>query len=186
MLSQPRVTGVLELRRWSAGAIANAFDRIEARTGSQYAGSEVFKLTSGFHWLVNQGLAQVPRRSVANAQTLVELWETLRSETLSDVAADAALQNTGIRGTDPMLDRCLWEVLRLRETLDGEPMLTETSFDLAAEVLGASDRQWFEGHASRIREWMQTMDLARPNRVREENSMIVAPLVEDLIKATGD
>ena len=185
VLSQPRVTG-LELRRWSDGAIANAFDRIEARTGSQHAGSEVFKLTSGFHWLVNQGLAHVPRRSVANAQTLVELWETLRSETLTDGAADAALRSTGIRGTDPTLDRCLWEVLRLRETLDGELMLTETSFDLAAEVLGASDRQWFEGHASRIQEWMQTMDLARPNRVREENSMIVAPLVEDLIKATGD
>ena len=76
VLSQSRVTGI-ELRRWSDGAIANAFDSIDARTGSQVAGEEVFKLTSGFHSLVDQGLSRVstplerqggyPRSGMGNA-----------------------------------------------------------------------------------------------------------------------
>ena len=182
MLSQPRVTG-LELRRWSDGAIANAFDRLEARTGSQLAGGEVFQLTSGFHWLVDQGLSRVRPRSVANAETLVELWKTLCDEALTDGGTETALLALGLRGTDQQLKTCIWEVLRLRETQDGRPILTETSFELAAEELDDADRQWFEAHAVQIREWMRTMDLARPIRAREEGSMIMATWVQDVIKA---
>ena len=47
VLSQSRVAG-LELRRWSDGAIANAFDIMEARTGSQVAGEDVLKSPPDF------------------------------------------------------------------------------------------------------------------------------------------
>ncbi len=184
VLSQPRITG-LELRRWSDGAIANAFDRLEARTGSQLAGGEVFELTSGFHSLVDQGLARVRPGSVANAGSLVEQWKTLCGEALADGGADSVLLALGLRGTDPQLETCIWEVFRLRETQDGRPVLTETSFDLAAEELGDDDRQWFEANDVRVREWMRAMDLARPLSARGEGAMLMAPWVQAVLKSAG-
>ena len=183
VLSQFRVTG-LELRRWSDGAIANAFDRIDARTASQSAGSEVFRLTSGFHRFVNQGMSRVKPRSGANANTLLDEWETLCSDALADGGAESALRSLGLRGTDPELESCVWKVLRLREAQDGRPVLTGTSFDLAAEELDDSGRQWFEKHAVPMREWMRTMDLVRPLDIRGEGSMELASWVQDVIGAS--
>ena len=135
VLSQSRVTG-LELRRWSDGAIANAFDSIEARTGSQVAGEDVFKLTSGFHWLVDQGLSRVKPRSGVNAGTLVPEWKALCGEVLTDGGTDSALLALGLRASEPELESCVWEVLSLREeSKDGRLVLTDTSFELAAEQL---------------------------------------------------
>lgn len=184
VLSQPRVTG-LELRRWSDGAITNAFDRLEARTGSQLAGGEVFELTSGFHFLVNQGLTRVRSRSATNARTLVEIWETLRGETLTDGETDSVMLTIGLRGIDTRLEKSVWEVFRLREPLNGRSVLTDTSFELATEVLESSDQQWFEANAVHIREWIQMMGLAHPSDSRKENSMVVPALVRDVIKAKG-
>lgn len=183
VLSQSRVTG-LELRRWSDGAIANAFDLLDARTASQFAGSEVFRLTSGFHWLVNQGMSRAKPRPGTNASTLVDEWQTLCSDALAGGGAESALLSLGLRGTDPELESCVWEVLRLREAQDGNPVLTETSFDLAAEALADSDRQWFEAHAVQMREWMRTMGLVRPLNPREEGSMALASWVQGVIGAS--
>ena len=185
VLSQPRVTG-LELRRWSDGAIANALDRLEARTGSQLAGGEVFGLTSGFHSLVDQGLSRVQIGSVANAGNLVELWETVRGEALSDGETETALQALGLRGTDPRLATSIGEVFHLRETKDARPVLTETSFGLAAEELNDGDREWFEEHALQVREWTRMMDLARPLGAHEEGTMAMASWVQDVLDAVGD
>ena len=183
VLSQSRVTG-LELRRWSDGAIANAFDSVEARTGSQLAGKEVFNLTSGFHSLVDQGLSRAQPRSGVNAGTLVPQWETLCGEVLTDGGTETALLALGLRGTDSALESCVWEVLRLREeNKNGCPVLTETSFDLAVEELTAGDRDLFETHALQIREWMRTMDLVRPLDTNEEGSMLMASWVQDVIMA---
>ena len=185
VLAQSRVTG-LELRRWSDGAIANAFDSLGARTGSQHAGEEVFDLTSGFHWLVAQGLSRARLRSGVNASTLVSEWETLCSELLTDGGTEEALRVLGLRGTDPRLESYVLEVLRLgEETDEGRLVLTETSFDLAAEALRADDREWFETHAVQIREWMRSMDLARPLNTDEEDSMVMSTWVRDVIAAAG-
>ena len=186
VLSQSRVTG-LELRRWSDGAIANALDRLDARTASQLAGGKVFDLTSGFHWLVDQGLSRARIRSGANASTLVDEWQTLCGEALTHGGVDTALLALGLRGIDPALESCVWEVLRLRETRNGRPVLTETSFDLAAEALPDSGRQLFDTHIVQIREWMRTMDLVRPlNALNagEEGSMVLASWVQDVIRAS--
>ena len=186
VLSQSRVTG-LELRRWSDGAIANVFDSFGARTGSQVAGEEVFHLTSGFHWLVAQGLSRVRPRSNVNASTLVPEWKTLCSEVLTGGGIEKALRALGLRGTDPRLESYVLEVLRLRDETDkGRLVLTETSFDLAADELGEDDREWFESQdAVQIREWMRTMDLARPLNTNEEGSMVMATWVRDVIVAAG-
>ena len=185
LLSQPRVTS-LELRRWSDGAIANALDRLEARTGSQLAGGEVFGLTSGFHSLVDQGLSRVRIGSVAKAGNLVKLWEAVRGEALVDGGIETALQALGLRGTDPRLATSIGEVFRLKETKDARPVLTETSFGLAAEELDDGDREWFEENVLQVREWTRMMDLARPLGAREEGSMAVASWVQDVLDAVGD
>ena len=186
VLSQSRVAG-LELRRWSDGAIANAFDSLGARTGSQLAGEEVFHLTSGFHWLVAQGLSRARPRSGVNASSLVPEWKTLCGEVLNDGGIEKALRALGLRGTDPRLESYVLEVLRLGEEIDmGRLVLTETSFDLAVEALREDDREWFETHAVHIREWMRSMDLARPLNTNEEGSMVMATWVRDVITAAGD
>ncbi len=183
VLSQSRVTG-LELRRWSDGAIANAFDNIDARTGSQVAGEEVFKMTSGFHWLVNQGLSRVKRRSGVNAGTLVPGWKTLCGEVLTEGGVESALIALGLRSTDPELERCVWEVLSLsEESRDGRRILTDTSFELASDQLDDEAGAVLEKHSVEIREWIRTMDLARPLNTGEEGSMVMASWVHDVIQA---
>ena len=186
VLSQSRVTG-LELRRWSDGAIANALDSLGARTGSQLAGEKVFHLTSGFHWLVAQGLSRARPRSNVNASTLVPEWKTLRSEVLAGGGIEKALRALGLQGTDPRLESYVLEVLRLGDETDkGRLVLTETSFDLAVEALWGDDQEWFESHDDvHIREWMRAMDLARPLNTNEEGSMVMATWVRDVIVAAG-
>ena len=183
VLSQSRVTGI-ELRRWSDGAIANAFDNIDARTGSQVAGEEVFKLTSGFHSLVNQGLSQAQPRSSAKAGTLVPEWETIRGETLSGNSTETALVALGLRGASPELEPCVWEILNFREkNKEGQLVLTDISFELAAEQLEDDAREFLESHVVEIREWIRTMDLARPLNTSEEGSMVLARWVDEVIRA---
>ena len=183
VLSQSRVTGI-ELRRWSDGAIANAFDSIDARTGGQVAGEEVFKLTSGFHWLVDRGLSRAQPRSSVNAGTLVPEWETLRGEVLADGGTESALLALGLRGIDPELESCVREILSLKEeSTSGLLVLTDTSFELAAEQLDGDARDLFESHVVEIREWIRTMDLARPLNASDEGSMVMASWVEDVILA---
>ena len=164
----------------------NALDRLEARTGSQLAGGEVFGLTSGFHSLVDQGLSRVQIGSVANAGNLVELWDTVRGEALADGGAETALHALGFRGTDPRLATSIGEVFRLRETKDARPVLTETSFGLAAEELDDGDREWFEDNVLQVREWTRMMDLARPLGAHEEGTMAMASWVQDVLDSVGD
>lgn len=184
VLSQSRVTGI-ELRRWSDGAIANAFDSVDARTGSQVAGEEVFRLTSGFHSLVDQGLSRARPRSSVNAGTLIPEWETLRGETLANGGPESALLALGLRGSDPELESCVWEVLSLKEeSKNGLLVLTDTSFELATEQLGDAARELLESHVVEIREWIRTMDLARPLNTGEEGSMVMASWVDDVMLAS--
>ena len=184
VLSQSRVTGI-ELRRWSDGAIANAFDSIDARTGSRVAGKEVFKLTSGFHSLVDQGLSRAQPRSSVKAGTLVSEWETLCGEVLADGGTESALLALGLRGADPELESCVWEVLSLKEESKNGPLvLTDTSFELAAEQLDGDARELLESHVVEIREWIRIMDLARPLNSSEEGSMAMASWVEDVMLAS--
>ena len=187
VLSQSRVAGI-ELRRWSDGAIANALDIIDARTGSQIAGEEVFKLTSGFHSLVNQGLSRARPRSSVKAVTLVPEWETLCGEVLTNGGTESTLLALGLREIDPELELCVWEVLSLvlslkEESEDGRLVLTDTSFELAAEQLDDNARELLESHVVEIREWIRTMDLARPLNTGEGGSMVMASWVEDVILA---
>ena len=183
VLSQSRVTG-LELRRWSDGAIANAFDSIDARTGSQVAGEEVFKLTSGFHSLVAQGLSRARPRSSVKAGTLVLEWEKLRGEMLGDGGTESALLALGLRGANSALESCAWEILCLKEeSRNGHLVLSDTSFELAAEQLDDDARELLESHVVEIREWIRTMDLARPLNRSEEGSMVMASWVDDVMLA---
>lgn len=182
VLSQSRVMGI-ELRRWSDGAIANAFDNIDARTGSRVAGEEVFKLTSGFHSLVDRGLSRAQPRSSVKAGILVPEWKTLRGEVLADDGTESALLALGLRRIDPELESCVWAILGLKEERKNDLVLTDTSFQLAAEQLDGDARTLLESHVVEIREWIRTMDLARPLNASEEGSMVMASWVEDVMLA---
>ena len=185
VLAQSRVTGLV-LRRWSDGAIANAFDQIGARTGSKFAADEVFSKTSGFHWLVDEGLRRTRSRQEANAENLIQIWDELRSEVLSEDDIEAALAALGLHGSDETLEKHVLEILRLTEPRDGTSVLVETSYVLAAEMLGGESREFLEENIVRIKEWMRAMDFARPGSVAsDDGSMLVAAWVRDVLTATG-
>ena len=182
VLAQSRVTG-LALRRWSDGAIANAFDRLDARTGSKAAGTKVFEMTSGFHQLVDEGLRRAKPKQ--NAVNFIGKWNELRDEALSKDGIEAAQAALGLRGPEAVLETCVWEVLRLTEVRDGEPLLVETSFDLAVEEVGEKGRALLEDSGNRVKEWIRTMDLARPKSGREDGAMVVASWVQEVLTTAG-
>ena len=181
VLAKSRVTG-LALRRWSDGAIANALDQIDARTGSKVAADEVFARTSGFHQLVDEGLRRAGPRHDVNAQNLIGEWGELCGEVLTVSGVEAALTALGLLGSGRILEVCVWEVLRLTEERDGIPMLVQASFDLAAEELSEEDRSLLKDGGVRIREWMRTMDLVRPGSAHEDGAMAVASWVQEVVK----
>ena len=184
VLAQSRVTG-LELRRWSDGAIANAFDQIGARTGSKFAADEVFAKTSGFHRLVDKGLRRTKTRQSANAENLVNSWNELYNEALTEEHIETTLTTLGLHGFDKTLEKSVCEVLRLTELQDGKFVPGDVSFDLAADALGDEVRKFLEKNVMRIKEWMRAMDLARPGRVSDDGSMFVATWVRNVLKVTG-
>ena len=118
IVAQSRVTG-LELRRWSDGAIANAFDQLDARTGSKSAAEAVFARTSGFHMLVDEGLRRARPRQGANVGELVGVWDELRGEVLEEEGGEAALEDLGLRGSGEALEASVCEILRLTEPQEG-------------------------------------------------------------------
>ena len=183
VLAQSRVTG-LELRRWSDGAIAHAFDQLGARTGSKFAAGEVFKKTSGFHQLVEEGLCRIKPRQGSNAEGFIAEWDDLRGEALTQDRIEASLIALGLRGSGIALEACVKEILQFTEMRDGNPVLVQTSFDLAVEELGGEDRDLVEESGVRVREWMRAMGIARPGRARDD-SIVVASWVLDVLKTAG-
>ena len=184
IVAQSRVTG-LELRRWSEGAIANAFDQLEARTGSKSAAEAVFERTSGFHKLVDEGLRRASPRQGANVEERVGVWDELRGEVLGEEGGEAVLKDLGLRGSGEALEASVCEILRLTEPQEGESVLVETSFDLAAEALSGDSRRLLEEKGAQLREWMRAMGLATPGGVHDDGLMIVPTWVQGVLKAAG-
>ena len=142
-------------------------------------------MTSGFHQLVDEGLRRAKPRQDANAVKLIGNWDEVRGEALSKDGIEAVQIALGLRESGAALEMCIWEVLRLTEVRDGKPVLVETSFDLAAEEIGEEGRPFLEDGGTRIREWIRTMDLARPRSGRDDRTMVVALWVQDVVTAAG-
>ena len=81
-----------------------------------------------------------------------------------------------------VLEECVWQVLRLAEERNGVLVLVDTSFDLASEEVSEEGRSLLEDGGIRIREWMRTMDLARPGGTHEDGEMVVASWVQEAVK----
>ena len=184
IVAQSRVAEI-ELRRWSDGAIANAFDQLEARTGSKSAAEAVFEMTSGFHKLVDEGLRRANPRQGANVGERIGVWDKLRGEVLEEEGGEAALEALGLRGSDEALEASVREILRLTEPHKGESVLVETSFDLAAEALSGESRTLLEEREVQLRKWMRAMGLATPGGVHDDGLMIVPTWVQGVLKAAG-
>ena len=184
VLAQSRVTG-LGLRRWSDGAIANALDRLGARTGSKFAASEVFKRTSGFHQLVDEGLRRAKSQQGVKAENLIGMWDEVCGEALKESGLAAALAAVGLRGLGLPLEACVREVLQCLEMRDDKPVLIDTSFDLAAEELDEDGRMLLDENGVLVKEWMRAMGLAHPGSKRDDGSMAVALWVDEIVKTAG-
>ena len=184
IVAQSRVAEI-GLRRWSDGAIANAFDQLEARTGSKSAAEAVFERTSGFHKLVDEGLRRTSPRQRANVGGRIGVWDELCGEVLEEEGGEAALESLGLRGSGEALEASVREILRLTEPHNGVSVLVETSFDLAAEALSGVSRTLLEEREVQLRKWMRAMGLAISGRAHNDGSMIVPKWVEGALKAAG-
>ncbi len=183
VLSNSRVTGI-ELRRWSDGAIANALDSIGIRTGSKKAGQEVFSNTSGFHFIVNEGLRRARSQGDGSATDLVGTWSDICREWLADEKSDEVLRLLGLRGGHSHLEASVSELLQFLDIDNGSGILGDMSFELAIGELDGEEKRLVSVQAGQIREWLRIMDLARPDG-RNPPSMVVAPWLCEVIGVTS-
>ena len=100
-------------------------------------------------------------------------------------AAKPVLKDLGLRGSGEALEASVCEILRLTEPQEGESVLVETSFDLAAEALSGDSRRLLEEKGAQLREWMRAMGLATPGGVHDDGLMIVPTWVQGVLKAAG-
>ena len=181
VLANPKVTSI-ELRRWSDGAIANALDNLEIRTGSKGAGNEVFQTTSGFHDVVNEGLSRAKSLRGGSATDLVDKWIEVCQDWLLPDNHGESLRKLGLRGGDSELETCVWELLQLMDRDDGRYVLGTESFEFASEVLNDESRRLLEERCDEIRNWLKTMDLARPDQDKA-GTMVVASWLHDVVRS---
>ena len=181
VLANPKVTGI-ELRRWSDGAIANALDNLEIRTGSKGAGNDVFKTTAGFHDVVNEGLRRAKSLGSGSAIDLVGKWTEVCDEWLSPDNNGESLRKLGLRGGDPELETCVWELLQFMDPDDGRYVLGSETFELALEELNIEGRRFLEEHCDQVRHWLKIMDLARPDQDKP-GTMVVASWLKDVVRS---
>ena len=181
LLSNPRISSV-ELRRWSDGSITNALDNIGIRTGSKRAGDDVFKITAGFHSLVNEGLRRARSARRVSATDLVDKWAEVCDEWLANEELDNTIRQLGLRAGHADLEVCVWRLLECMDSSDEMSLLSSTSFELAAENLPSEPKRLLDEQPARIRDWMRIMDLARPGR-SQSDPMVIASLVAKVVGA---
>ena len=69
----------INLRRWSGGAVINLLDNLKSIVGGKTIGEQVFKLTSGWHFLIQRGI-QSQHNSEKRNSDAVKLWEQVAEE----------------------------------------------------------------------------------------------------------
>ena len=183
VLANSRVTSI-ELRRWSDGAIANALDNLEIRTGSKGAGNDVFKTTAGFHGLVNEGLRMAHSLGGGSATDLVSKWTEVCEDWLAPGNYDETLRRLGLRGGSSELEECVWALLQFMDRDDGRYVLGSEAFELALEEVAGEGKRLLGEYRDQVRRWLKVMDLARSDEDNAD-SLIVASWLQDVARS-GD
>ena len=151
------------VRRWSNGAIANALDNINLRTGSKMVGTDIFDLTGGIHSLVSETLKKSSSLK-GDAKQAVDIAKEVRAKFLEPDKRTKFLTELGIVNKKPVL-----ELLGLQQEIDGAACLIETSIDLTIDMFRRSGGQHPEQFIDDILKWLHTLDIIQPaNKTREK------------------
>ncbi len=157
-----RVTSVT-VQRWSNGAIANALDNINLRTGSKMAGTDIFDLTGGIHSLVSETLRKSSSLK-GDAKQAVDMAKEVRAKFLEPDNRAEFLTELGI-----ISEKSVLELLGLQQEIDGVACLIETSIDLTIDMFRRSGEQHSEQLIDDILKWLHTLDIIQPaNKMREK------------------
>ena len=163
-----------------AGRLPTRLTNIGIRTGSKKAGQDVLSSTSGFHFIVNEGLRRVRSQRDGSAIALVDTWNDICEKWLTPEKSEEALHLLGLRGGHASLESIVSEVLKFLDGEDGSKILGDTSFELAMGELDGEEHRLITVQRAQLREWMRMMDLARPDGTKS-SSMVVAPWLFDVI-----
>lgn len=152
---------VMELSRWTDGAISNALDRIGLRTGSKSAGQDIFRLTAGAHDLVSRILMNGSiAKKASSVADIVEHAKSIKSFWLEEGGSNL-LSNLGISGASD-LGKAVEELFGLCENSgDDGYLVTEDSFEIAAEAFSETSqaREILVEHRTLLEIWLQKLDL---------------------------
>ena len=152
---------VMELSRWTDGAISNALDRIGLRTGSKSAGQDIFRLTAGAHDLVSRILMKNSiAKKASSVADIVEHANSIKSLWLEEGGSNL-LSDLGITGASD-LGKAVEELFGLCENSgDDEYLVTEDSFEFATEAFSEASqaREILVEHRTLLEIWLQKLDL---------------------------
>ena len=171
---------LINVRRWTAGAITNALDYIGLRTGSKAVGDSLLDTTSGVHGLVSEVLARSISRvsSGTDATSVLPVAdEVVRDWLKKDTSA--LLSDLGIHDDGSALYRYLMALLELPEHVAGQEVLTQDSFETAIDALPANsaDRDTLIQSETVVHEWLSALDLAQPVDLSNPDSLVLCPWV---------
>jgi len=183
LLAEPEYENLLEfqgvnfinLRRWSDGAVVNLLSNMKTVLGGKTAGEEVFKVTSGWHMLIQLGIdQQVKQVSKAGEKTEVirAVWADKTEMLLQEAVDDPVkkLQLFGLIGEDSLVPTLLEGVFSLAQT-DDVLTLTKEVFDVWRDENNDTVSQ---REIERFKNWLKFIDVVYRD---EANRLLVDPLV---------
>lgn len=152
---------IIELRRWSDGAISNALENIGVLTGAKRLGEDLFNITLGWPVLVQKGLE---KSSNASPDKLIDIWNSERKQLTADFHREPEmfLKCFGLHTDIDPLNQVVKHILTWSLTDDtmciGSDTLECVSEDLKHEGLKFLTRKrWGD-----ILNWLRMMDLVQP------------------------
>ncbi len=166
----------MNLCRWSDGAISNALDRINLRTGSRAQGEEIFHVTAGIHELVSKTLRKANRKK---SESVIDIANGVKSSFLG-IEKYSLLEKLGIFSTEDSSRRVevVRELFSLGEGNGDEVYINEVCFELLRE----KHQGFFKKHEDNLKDWLQVLDLIHPEN-EAENKFRVCPLTLEIMQS---
>ena len=140
----------MTLRRWSDGAISNALDRINLRTGSRAKGEEIFRITAGIHNIISETLKKIYRdRKTQPSEVAKSAKESFLGGEKESFLSDLGISSSNEQGSAAI------ELFGLYESERDDSFITEDSFELASDT----NPSFFAENEANLKNWLQALDL---------------------------
>ena len=177
------VVSIMNVRRWSDGALANALDILGLRTNSRQTGQELSALTSGVYDLVSEILSesQPLSQKSTDAKQAILVATSVRERRLGDDRS-RLLAELGIQDDGSGLYDYLVELIGLSEEIDGHKCLTQASFDTALDALrlDESGRDALRKRERDVLMWLGGLDLVHRTSVGGHERFVLCSYAADL------